>query len=85
MPRARKSASPNVRRVRKTRTPKKVKSASPKVRRVRKSAKASKRASKKKVNKWVQFVKSQSQKMGLSFKDALSSQTVKNAYMKTKA
>ncbi len=85
MPRARKSASPKVRRVRKTRTPKKVKSASPKVRRVRKSAKASKRASKKKTNAWVKHVLSSAQKMGISFKDALSSQTVKNAYMKNKA
>lgn len=80
MPRARKSASPKARRVRKTRTPKRVKSASPKVRRVRKSKKASKRTSRKKVNKWVVHVKAQSKKLGLKYKDALSDPRVKAAY-----
>lgn len=79
MPRARKSTGKKVRRS-VTKSPRKVKSV-PKVRKVRSSAKkAAKRTSRKKVNKWIQHVRSMSKKLNLKYGDALSDPRVKAAY-----
>jgi hypothetical protein len=78
MPRARRSTGRKS--VRKSRSPKRV-------RRVRKSStkrspKKVRRVGSKKVNKWVQVVKMQSKKLGLTYKQALSDPRVKAAYKK---
>ena len=80
MPRARKSTGKKMRRSM-SKSPRKVKSAS-KARRV--SKKASKRTSKKKMNTWVKFVLDYSKKHNMSYKDALSSKMVRDAYKKGK-
>jgi hypothetical protein len=82
MVRARKSTGKKVRRS-VSKSPRKVKSAT-KVRKVRVSKKASKRTSKKKVNAWVKHVMKMSKEHNMSYKDALSSKMVKDAYKKGK-
>ena len=81
----RKSASPKVRRARKSRSksrsPKRVKSIPLKVLRVRKSKKTSaKRTSRKKVNKWVSFIKSEAKRHNMTFKQALMDPKLKALY-----
>jgi hypothetical protein len=80
MPRARRSTRKSVR---KSRSPRRVRS-STKVRRARKATpKRTRRVgSKKMVNKWVQHIKAQSKKMGLTYKQAMMDPRVKASYKK---
>lgn len=78
MPRARKSTGKKVRRS-VSKSPRKVRSA-PKVRKARVSKKASKRTSRKKVNKWIVHVKQMSKKLGVNYAQALVHPETKKSY-----
>ena len=80
MPRARKSTGKKVRRS-VSKSPRKVRSA-PKVRKARVSKKASKRTSRKKVNKWIVFIKEQAKKHGITYGAALSDPKIRALYKK---
>ena len=77
----RKSARKSTRKTR-SRSPRRVKSAT-KVRRARKATpKKVRRVGSKKVNKWVSFVRQMAKKHNMTFKQAMMSPMVKNAYKK---
>jgi len=80
MPRVRKSTGKKVRRS-VSKSPRKVKSAT-KARKVRVSKKASKRTSRKKVNKWVVFIKEQAKKHNMTYGAALSDPKIRALYKK---